>query len=343
MKLKQYLLCIIAITTIGIISITAVGCESRDDGTYHIGVFVPGYVEGSPTYELMVNGATRAAEEREDLTITVVEGGPNQSGWEESVMTMAANRSYDLIMSSNPSLPDIAARVAEQVPQQRFLLLDAEISGNPAIAATAYNHREQAFLNGYFAALLSQSELPSAQDGVRLGLVAGQEFPVMNNVIRTGFMEGARAAAPEASLDFRVVGGWNDPGKAAELARSMISGGVDVILTIAGGGNQGVITTAQEQGAYVTWFDASGYDFAPGVVMGSTVVRQDTAAYVGAVAAANGELHYGETIVYGVREGYVGFDTQHPAFQEHVPQEFQQKIIDIEQSILHGEINLPMN
>ncbi|AFG38056.1 BMP family ABC transporter substrate-binding protein [Spirochaeta africana] len=332
----NFYLCVV--TILSFFLLTAVSCTQGDDAGFHIGVFVPGYTEGSPTYELMAAGANRAAEEHADIKVSIIEGGTNQATWEESVMTMAASSRYDLIMSSNPALPDIAVRVAERVPQQRFILLDAELEGHRSIATVGYNHREQAFLNGYFAAMISDSDLRHVRAGVQLGLIAGQEFPVMNNVIKAGFREGAAAYTPDAAVDFRVVGSWNDPTKAGELARSMFSGGADVILTIAGGGNQGVITAAREAGGYVTWFDAPGYDFAPGIVLGSTVVHQDVAAYEGAVAAAAGELEFGTARIYGVREGYVGFAADHPAFLAEVPQQFRQRIIDLEQAILQGEI-----
>lgn len=314
-------------------------CSETESTGFQVGIFVPGFVEGSPTYELMVRGAREAEELNEDITVTVVEAGTNQAEWEEILITMAGSRRYDLIVSSNPALPDIVSRVLARHANQHFLLLDAHMEGVETVAAVSYNHHEQGFLNGYFAALISSSELEHAKPGVRLGLVAGQEFPVMNNVIAVGFLEGARAVDPSAELDFRVVGNWNDPSKAAELTRSLIASGTDVILTIAGGGNQGVISAASEEGAYVTWFDAPGYSFAPGIVLGSTVVKQDAAARSGILSAAEGSLEFGTSRTFGVREGFIGFDSDNPVFLETVPNQFRQAIIDIEQAILAGDIS----
>ncbi|MFH5848934.1 BMP family ABC transporter substrate-binding protein, partial [Clostridium perfringens] len=89
------------------------------------------------------------------------------------------------------------------------------------------------------------------------------------------FLEGARAVDPAFEVDFRVVGNWYDASKGAELARAMKAAGVDVIMPIAGGANQGVIAAAKEGGFYVAWFDDNGYAKAPGYVVSSSVMAQE--------------------------------------------------------------------
>ncbi|MFW5828200.1 MAG: BMP family ABC transporter substrate-binding protein, partial [Alkalispirochaeta sp.] len=81
--------------------------ESGPESEYAIGVFVPGVVDGSPTYEMLVDGVNRAATEAGSTSVEIVEGGFDQSAWEEGVMTMAATGEYDLIVTSNPSMPEI--------------------------------------------------------------------------------------------------------------------------------------------------------------------------------------------------------------------------------------------
>ncbi len=308
-------------------------CGQSDSSGFSVGVFVPGFIEGSPTYELMASGVQRAVDERPGTNLVFIEAGFNQSQWEESMMTMAASGQHDIIVSSNPAMPDIVRRVLEEHPQQHFLLLDAEMPGEKTVHSVAYSHFEQGFLNGYAAGLISKSNMQNANEGVRVGLIAGQEYPAMNTQIKAGFISGARQANPRASLDFRVVGSWNDPAKAAELSRSMISNGADVILTICGGGNQGVIATAREAGAYVSWFDISGYDYAPDVIVASTYVLQDTAVYDTLLKAIDGELTFGESETFGVKEGYIGFDYSHPVFVKNVPGDIREAIISMEQHL----------
>ncbi len=317
------------------------GCSKNTTEGFHVGIFVPGFIEGSPTYEMMASGAKQAAEINPELTIRIVEGGMNQAEWEGSLMSMAGSQEFDVIVTSNPAMPEVARRVLEEFPHQHFIMLDANGGNNPSIYAISFDHQEQAFLNGFAAGMISASNMENTRPGVRVGLIAGQEYPVMNDRIKRGFILGARTANPMAQLDFRVVGNWNDPGKAAELATSMIDAQTDIILTICGGGNQGVITAARENGAYVSWFDSPAYEYAPGIIVSSTYVRQDLAARESILAAAQGTLQYGQTVVLGISDGYIGFASNHSGFTEYVPEGIQSAIVELENRIQSGEQDIP--
>lgn len=329
------------VCTVGATLWAAGGTETAA-GTYRIGVFVPGVVDGSPTYEMMVNGVRAAAEEEGNTEVSVVEGGFNQATWEEGVMSMAASGRYDVIVTSNPSMPEIALAVAEAIPDIRFIVLDGFLEGHPRIHTVLFNQREQAYLSGFFAGLVTTSSMPKARPERRIGLLAGQEYPIMNEVILTGFREGAQAVDPGITVDFRVLGNWFDAGKAQEIATDMIGRGSDVILTIAGGGNQGVVSAARERNAYALWYDDTGYDEGPGVVVGSSLVRQDHASYESARAAIRGRIEWGTAIILGVADDAVGFDTDHPEFLKAVPPELAAEMEALLERLRRGELVLEM-
>lgn len=316
--------------------------ESAPEDQYEIGVFVPGVVDGSPTYEMLVDGVNQAATEAGSTSVEIVEGGFDQSTWEEGVMSMAASGGYDLIVTSNPSMPEIVSTVAEQVPQVNFLVLDGYLEGNDRIHTILFNQREQAFLSGYFAGLVTTSGMERANGNQRAGLLAGQEYPIMNEVILPAYRTGLQSVASEGEVDFRVLGNWFDAGRAQEIVADMISQGSDVVLTIAGGGNQGTIAAAREHSAYVLWYDDSGYDQAPGTVVGSSFVRQDRATYEATLAAIQGELTFGEASILGVADGAVSFDTEHPAFTDNVPAELQAEMEDLLARMRSGELTMDM-
>ncbi|HKK48400.1 MAG TPA: BMP family ABC transporter substrate-binding protein, partial [Alkalispirochaeta sp.] len=264
------------------------------------------------------------------------------STWEEGVMTMAASGGYDLIVTSNPSMPEIVVTVAEQVPGVNFLVLDGYLAGNDRIHTILFNQREQAFLSGYFAGLVTTSDMERAVDGARAGLLAGQEYPIMNNVILPAYRTGLQSVTGEGTVDFRVLGNWFDAGRAQEIVADMVSQGSDVVLTIAGGGNQGAIAAAREHSAYVLWYDDSGYDQAPGIVVGSSFVRQDRATYEATLAAIRGELAFGEAQILGVADGAVSFDTEHSAFTSYVPAPVQAEMEDLLERMRSGELTMDM-
>ncbi|MDR2767401.1 MAG: BMP family ABC transporter substrate-binding protein [Treponema sp.] len=271
------------------------GCTKRggaDDGRT-IGVFIPGVLSGSPVYEMLAAGVSRAAEEFTArggaVNVLVIEGGYNQAEWENKVTVMAASGSYDLIVSSNPSLPAIVGGVSEKFPGQYFLLLDGELAGNDHVYTLSYNQREQAYMAGSIAAL----ETEALGGAPLVGLIAAQEYPVMNNVLLPGYRAGARAVNDRFRVEFRLVGNWYDAVKAGELASDLIARGVKVILCISGGANEGVVQTAADLGAKVVWFDTNGYAIRPGTVVGSSVLYQDKAAYAQTMRYLEGTLPFG--------------------------------------------------
>ncbi len=316
--------------------------EAPPSDSYRIGVFVPGVVDGSPTYEMLVAGTQQAAAEGDNVSVSVVEGGFNQATWEENLMSMAASGRYDLIVTSNPSMPELAEAVAQNVPGVQFLILDGYMEGNDRIHTVLFNQREQAFLAGYFAGLVTTSPMPGARPQRRIGLLAGQEYPIMNEVILVGYREGAQTVDSAIEVDFRVLGNWFDAGQAQEIATDMMALGADVILTIAGGGNQGVVSAARERGGYVIWYDDSGYDEGPGIVAGSTVVRQDQATYTAVAQAIRGETPWGSALILGVADGAVGFDLEHPEFRQTVPREIANRMDAILAELRGGGRELPM-
>ncbi|MDR2392934.1 MAG: BMP family ABC transporter substrate-binding protein [Treponema sp.] len=302
-----------------------------------IAVFIPGVMSGSPIYEMLAQGVKQAGAEKSTeertVTVTVIEGGFNQAEWEGRITALAASGNYDLIVSSNPSLPAIAASVASKFPKQRFLLLDGKIEGNPQIYTLRYNQREQAYMAGHIAALVAGEGAPEGGPAVRIGLVAGQEYPAMNEVILPAYREGARQVDPQATVDFRVVGNWFDAGKGAELAADMIRGGAKVILSIAGSANEGVVQAAAEAGAKAVWFDINGYAVRPGTVVGSAVVYQDKAAYEQTLRFLEGTLPFGKAELLGVAEGYVDFIETDPHYRASVSAPIREK-----QGVLIGQI-----
>lgn len=336
---------------IGVMMIIAVvvGCSKEDNGateasevSYAIAVFIPGVVAGSPTYEMLANGVTKAASERSNVSVNVVEGGFNQGDWIDSVTALASAKKYDLIISSNPALPEICQEVSLQFPDQHFLVLDGYLPENNRIHTVLYNQMEQAFMIGHLAGLITTGDLSGANDDLVVGLVAGTEYSMMNQVIRVGFELGMKKVDPNAKLDFRVVGNWYDAAKAAELATGIFGAGADVILTIAGGANQGVISEAQKRGKYVLWFDSNGYGIAPGTVLGSSAIKQDEMAYKKTLAAIDGKLPFGTAEIVGVRDGYVEFIEDDPLYLEHVPESIQKIQRELVSTLESGDLSLVM-
>jgi len=304
--------------------------------------FIPGFVEGSPNYEMLVEGGERAAAQASNVTTKVVEAGFNSAEWEQQLTSLAASGEYDVIVTSNPAMPAICAAVAARFPRQKFIVIDGFLEGNPQIHTVIFNQVEQGYLVGYMAGLVTTSDMPGANPDLEVGLIAGQQYPVMDEAIRPGFEKGLRAVDPAIELDFRVVGNWYDAGKAANLAASMFDAGVDTILVIAGSAAQGVLTESRERGRYVLWFDSNGYDLAPGTVVGSSAIRLAEATAETMEKAIRGTLTYGVARKLDVRDGYVEFITDDPLFRESVPEGLQEEMRQLMARFRSGDLGFAM-
>ena len=225
--------CLATCTIIFLLSSTACS-KSTMPNKKSIAVFIPGIMADSPIYANLAKGVKEAVEQynlkasdNKKVAVEILEAGTNQAEWSAKITSLASTGKYDVIISSNPSLPELCAPLTEQFPLVKYILLDASINGNQNIAAISYNQKEQSYLTGYIAGLMSKSH--------KVGLIAAQEYPIMNNVLLPYYSLGAKAADKNTSVDFRIVGNWYDASKGAELTDAMCAAGVDVILPICGG------------------------------------------------------------------------------------------------------------
>ncbi len=320
------------------------GNKNTDDmeKIFSIAVFVPGVLAGSPTYEMMDKGVRKAAAQK-GAEVKTIEGGFNQAEWAKQLTALAAEKNYDLIVTSNPSMPEICRKIQNYYSEQDFLNLEGSGIKDDMVSTFYFNHKELAFLLGSFAGIFTENILKPEGNKVKIGLIAGQEYPEMINYIKPGYEMGFKNINREIDLDFRVIGNWYDAAKAAELAADMYSNGVDIILTIAGGANHGVITAAKEADKFVLWYDSNGYSIEPGVIVGSGIIREDKAAEEMVLKAIDGTLKRGTSISAGVHEGYVDFIDDDSKYKKYVPVLVREKMNAIIEKMRNGEISFPVD
>ncbi|MDR0670309.1 MAG: BMP family ABC transporter substrate-binding protein [Treponema sp.] len=309
-------------------SIFALGIRennARDEGNFSVLVYITGVAAGSPPYELLVEGAQAFAASRPNVTIKVYEAGFNQAEWEEQLTSLVAGGGYDLVLGSNPSLPDICVNVGKKFPGQKFIITDAEYQGNPQISTYLYNQYEQSLCLGYLAGLVTTSSMPHANRAKKIGFIAAQEYPILNRHIVPGFLDGARLVDPAIEIDFRVIGNWFDANKAAELSGGMIDAGVDIFASIAGGAAQGLIRTAAGRGAYIVWYNTNEYNLAPGVIVGCGFMGQKKLTEEILADAVAGKIRYGSSRTVGVKEGYLDFIDDDPDYIASLPQDIRDR------------------
>lgn len=312
---------------------------AKSTGKKSVAVFVPGIIDDSPIYNMLVQGVKAAVEEKNQslakknkIDLFVMEAGTNQAEWGPKITALCAERKYDVIISSNPSLPDLVEPILKTFPNQKFILLDATKEGNKNIHTVCYNQYEQSYLTGYIGGLMSKSH--------KLALIAAQEYPVMNNVIYPYFEKGSKAANSASTVDFRIVGNWYDATKGAEIADAVAKKGVDVILPICGGASQGVITSAINNKIYITWFDDNGFAKAPGTIISSSVMEQKKMSYNVTKEFLEDNTPWASAKMVGIKEGFVDFVQDDPNYIKTVPADIRETMAALIADIRAGKTEI---
>jgi len=169
-----------------------VSCTKNEKKTdsLSIAIFVPGVVAGNAVYEMFVSGSEKAIESyktkenAKSLKYQVIEAGTNQSEWPAKLTALCASEQWDLIFSSNPALPDILEPILKDFPNQKCIILDSYKTGIAGMQTVLYNQRQQAYLAGYAAAMVTTAkDLPYANSAKKIALIAAQEYPAMNDIM----------------------------------------------------------------------------------------------------------------------------------------------------------------
>jgi len=297
---------------------------AQTDSRVSVLVFITGVIAGSPAYEMMAEGALEFLQANDKINIKIYEAGMNQALWEQQLAEMVSGGAYDVVIGSNPSLPEMCANVGLMFPGQKFIIADADYSGNRQIKTYSYNQYEQSLFLGYLAGLVTTSLMPHANSQKKIGFIAAQEYPLLTNEMVPGFIEGAKLVDNEIELDMRVIGNWSDAGRAAELASAMINSDADVFTAIAGGAAQGLIRTAVERGAYIVWYNTNAYNSAPGFIVGCGIMEQKKLVTEILNDIMEDRVQYGVSQKIGVKEGYLGFIFNDSGYR-NIPADIREK------------------
>lgn len=339
MKKQITLIFFIALT---LIPIFAGGSKETpvEDNSLSILVYISGNLAGSPPYQKLNNGALEFAAEHDNVKIKTYEAGYNQAEWESQLTSLVASNQYDIVLTTNPSLPEICDNISQKFPNQKFLITDAYYPGNDNIATFEFNQYQQSYILGRLAALIARSDLNNIRNTNKLGFVLSQEYPLITEQILPGYLNGAKSIDKNFEIDKRVIGNWYDADKANELTNSMIDNGCDVIATISGGASTGVINSAKNKNAYIVFHNDNIYSQAPGVVLGCGAMKQDDLAKKILEDAYNNEVNWGKAEILSIDSGFIDFYSEDPLFKDNLPSSIQDEFISWLNKVKKGEIDI---
>ena len=191
----------------------------------------------------------------------------------EQAMTQLARRGATIIVAVGFTQASAVERVAKQFPQVKFTIIDAVVD-LPNVQSITFREQESAFLCGMAAAMASKTG--------KIGIVGGMDIPLIRKFV-VGYKQGAHHVNPDIEVFENMTGttpaAWGDPTKGAELAKSQIGRGADVIFHAAGATGIGVMQAATDAGVLCIGCDSNQDYLHPGHVLTSALKRVDTAVY----------------------------------------------------------------
>jgi basic membrane protein A len=191
----------------------------------------------------------------------------------EQAVRRFAERGADPIVGVGFPMASAIDKVARQFPQRRFAIIDMVVN-LPNVQSFVYREHEGAFLVGMLAALASQSG--------KVGFVGGQDIPLVRKFL-CGYEQGAKYAVPTVLTVAAMTGttpqAWVDPARGAELTKTQIAQGVDVVFAAAGTTGLGILQAARDAGKLAIGVDSNQNHLHPGFILSSLVKRVDLAVY----------------------------------------------------------------
>jgi len=235
----------------------------------------------------------------DETGVSVMEFEVTNETQREQAMRRMAERGATVILGVGFAQADAIAKVSAEFPDKQFSIIDVSWLDAPNLRQYAFKEHEGSYLVGVAAAKASKTN--------KVGFVGGMDIPLIRK-FACGYVGGVKSVSGNAEVYQNMTGttpsAWNDPAKGAELAKSQIDRGADVVYHAAGGIGIGVIQAAADAGKLAIGVDSNQNGLAPGSVLTSMLKRVDVAAYETFKDAKEGKFSSGVKIL-GIAEGGV--------------------------------------
>ena len=196
---------------------------------------------------------------------------PQAVGQMAQALRRFAARGNDPVVAIGFLQAGALSEVAPEFPETRFAIVDAVVEAEN-VQSVVFREHEGAYVIGVLAAMASESGT--------VAMVGGMDIPLIRR-FGCGFAQGAKSVDPAIDVLINFAGdtpaAFSDPARGAELARSQIDRGADVVLQAAGGTGIGVLQAVADAGALGIGTDSNQNGLHPGHVLTSLLKRTDVA------------------------------------------------------------------
>ncbi|GIP35796.1 BMP family protein [Paenibacillus sp. J2TS4] len=293
-----------------------------------IAMVLPEKIGVNPFFQLMEDGLQKAGQEFNVKVKTIESTDPN--AFEQNLRAAIADK-YDLIITATFHAEDALNKLAAENPNQAFAILDTVVD-QPNVRSAVFREYESSYLLGALVGLITEKNI--------VGMVAADDIPLIKKWT-VPFEQGLKSTNPDAKFLVNYVGGFEDPGRAKELALLQYSQGADFIVGAAAVGDLGVFEAAKEKGFYTSGQDMDHTGKDPEHIIMSQIKGTDTATYETVKDFMNDDFSLGTIVDYGLKENGVGLPfVTHETKTELSPfigQENIDKVKAINEEIVSGK------
>jgi basic membrane protein A len=157
-----------------------------------------------------------------------------------------------------------------------------------------------------------------------------------NDIFIAAYRAGAQECVPGMQTLIDYSQDFVDQAKCKELALNQIQRGSKVVFQVAGGCGLGALDAARERDVWGVGVDLDQSFLGPHILT-SAVKRVDVAVFEAIRAAEEGEFEGGTDLVFDLENEGVAIGEISP----EVPEEFIERMNELEERILSGEIDPP--
>lgn len=278
----------------------------------------------------------------------IVEIGRETTKWEPTFQELAETGEWDLIITNGSNAAETLLAVADEFPEQNFVLYDTEIEADryPNVYAISYKQNEGSYVAGVLAALVTTSNMEGVNPEPKIGFIGGQEHPVISDFL-VGYIAGAKSVVPDIKVYVSYIGSWDDTAQGKEVAEAMFNQGVDIIFPAAEQAGLGCVEAAKEMGLYIIGVDSdqsmlfSGSDEdSANTILTSVLKNVDKSIVRAGEMYTAGTLPFGTFESLGIAEDGSGI-AYNEYYEKNVPQDIRDKVEEARQEVVGGKVEIP--
>lgn len=250
-----------AVTATAALALTATACgesSTESGGKKNKGVGLAFDVGGRDDHsfnEAAARGTDKAEKELGVKTKEMTAGNNETEETREQRLTSLAKAGYNPVIGVGFNYGKSVNKVAKDFPDTTFGVVDEQSHAKNVVGMT-FAENEASYLVGVAAAKKTKTDKVSFIGGVDNALI--QKF-------EAGYVKGVKDTDPKIKVEVDYLykesdKGFNDPARAKNMAKGMLSRGNDVIYTAAGQSGAGSIEEiSKKKGAWAIGVDSDQY------------------------------------------------------------------------------------